>query len=113
MAVNGNYGGNPNYPSPLRPNIYKPVDFNQEHETWIGKATYDLQEVTDEDFVQANGLWEVLGRQPGQQDNFVRNVSTHLQAAKPEVRERTYGMFGRVNPILGQRIKDATEQLAK
>ena len=45
--------------------------------------------MTDENFVQAKGLWDVLGRTPGQQDNLVRNLSGHLKAAKPEVRAET------------------------
>lgn len=111
--MNGNSGANPNYPSTLQPNIYKPVDVYQQHETWVGQAVYDLQPVTDEDYVQANGLWEVLGRTPGQQDNFVYNVSSHLFAAQQTVRERTYGMFAKVNANLGQRIRESTEAAVK
>lgn len=69
--------------------------------------------VTDEDFVQANGLWQVLGRQPGQQDNFVKNVSVHLCNAHERVRKQAYGMFRRVNADLGARIETATEALVK
>ncbi|KAH8888026.1 catalase [Thozetella sp. PMI_491] len=113
MTINGNWGSNPNYPSPIRPNIYEDVDVNQEHETWVGKAVYALQPVTDEDYVQANALWGVLSRTPGQQDNLVHNVASHLHRAIPEVRERTYGMFSQVNTTLSQRIRDETEGLAK
>jgi catalase len=109
-TVNGNYGSAPNYPSPLKPNIYKQVDVNLSHEEWVGKATYNLQEVTDEDFVQAKGLWDVLGRTEGQQNNFVHNVAVHLFGAVKEVRERTYGMFGRVDADLGRRIERETEK---
>jgi catalase len=75
MAVNGNYGANPNYPSSFRNMTFKPVKPSQEHEKWAGAAIAQQIPVTDEDFVQPNGLWEVLGRTPGQQDNFVTNVS--------------------------------------
>jgi catalase len=109
-AVNGNYGSDPGYPSPLRPNEYTPVDVHIGHEEWVGRATYDLQEVTDEDFVQAKGLWDVLGRTPGQQQNLVHNVAVHLFGAVPEVRRRTYGMFSRVDGDLGRRIEEATEE---
>jgi catalase len=112
MAINGNGGLAPNYPSPIKPNVYKAVDVNQEHENWVGKAVYNLQPVTDEDYVQANGLWEVLGRTPGQQDNLVRNVATHLFAAIPEVRKRTYVMFAKVNPDLGKKIEVLAEKIA-
>lgn len=67
-------------------------------------------EVTDKDFVQARGLWEVLGRTEGQQENFVRNVAGHLKGARGETRERTYGMFGRVDGELGRRVREETER---
>jgi catalase len=111
-VVMGNYGSAPNYPTPLAPLTYKPVDENIAHEEWIGKATYDLQEVTDEDFVQADWLWGVLGRQEGQQRNFVHNVAVHLYGAIQEVRERTYGMFDRINAELGLRVREETEKEA-
>ena len=112
MAVNGNWGSDANYPSPLRPNTYKPVEPSQEHETWSGHAVKNLQPVTSEDYVQANGLWEVLGRTPGQQENLVHNISSHLFAAVKEVRERTYDMFDKVNADLGSRLRHATEKAA-
>jgi catalase len=110
MAVNGNYGANANYPSSLSPNTYRPVDVNQEHETWVGKAVHALQPVNDDDYVQASALWEVLGRTQGQQDHFVYNVSSHLFAAKDEVRRRTYEMFSKVSEDLGQLIRNTTEK---
>ncbi|TVY50813.1 Catalase [Lachnellula cervina] len=112
MAVNGNYGANPNYPSSYRGMTYKPVKPTNEHEKWAGAAVMDLSEVVTEDYVQAKGLWDVLGKQPGQQDNFVGNVSGHLSAAKEDTRKRTYEMFGRVDQELGKRISEATEKLA-
>ena len=68
--------------------------------------------VTEEDFVQPAALWEVLGRQPGQQDNFVGNVAGHLSGAKEAVRRRTYEMFRKINLDLGKRIEAETEKLA-
>ncbi|KAI9673390.1 MAG: peroxisomal catalase A [Caeruleum heppii] len=112
MAVNGNYGANPNYPSSFRPMAYKPVEPSEQHTKFIGTATNFRQEVVDEDYVQAAGLWNVLGRQPGQQDNFVGNVAGHLSAAKPEVRRKTYQMFAKVDATLGSRIEKATEEKA-
>jgi len=112
MAVNGNYGANPNYPSSYRQLSYKPVKATNEHEKWAGAATSTLFEVTPEDYVQAKGLWDVLGRTPGQQDNFVGNVSGHLAAAKEDTRQRTYEMFSRVDKELGARIATETEKLA-
>ena len=90
---------------------FKPVKPSQEHEKWAGAAVAQQIPVSDEDFVQPNGLWEVLGRTPGQQDNFVRNVAGHLCAAKEPTRKRTYDLFRRVNKVLGARIEQETEKL--
>lgn len=111
MAVDGNYGANANYPSSYRPLTYRAnANPTTAHETWAGQAvTAVFAEVSPEDYVQANGLWEVLGRTPGQQDNFVHNVAVHLCGAVEDTRRRTYGMFGRVNPELGRRIAEETE----
>ncbi|KAJ6013758.1 hypothetical protein N7540_008349 [Penicillium herquei] len=109
MNVNGNYGANPNYPSTFRPLAYKPVKASQEHEKWTGAVLAEQMPVTDEDYVQANGLWQVLGRQSGQQENLVKNISGHLCGAHERVRKQTYEMFRRVNKCLGARIEEATE----
>lgn len=85
---------------------------SQEHEKWAGAAVAQQIPVTDEDFVQPNLLWEVLGRTPGQQENFVNNVAGHLSAAKEPTRQRTYEMFTHINKDLGQRIEKATEEKA-
>ncbi|KAI0536733.1 catalase [Xylaria digitata] len=110
MAVNGNYGANPNYPSTSRPLTYKPEI--RGHEAWAGEVVNDLfGEVKPEDYEQANGLWEVLGRAKGQQANFVNNVAGHLSGARQDVRRRTYEMFSRVNKELGQAITAETEKI--
>ena len=111
MAINGNYGANPNYPSTYRAMTYKPVKPSQEHEKWAGAAVAQQLPVTDEDFVQPRRLWaHVLARQPGQQDRLVANVAIHLAAAQPSVRRRTYIMFARIEPDLGRRVETETEQ---
>jgi catalase len=109
MAVKGNAGSRPNYPSSFEP-IPKPRVFAPTQEQWSGQATNFQFEVKDEDFVQATALWNVLGRQPGQQGNFVHNVASHLNTAERSVRERTYGMFSKVDKELGERIEAATEK---
>lgn len=109
-----NYGAAPGYQSSFYPITYKPATpHTSPHERWVGAATNFTSTVTDADYEQANGLWIVLGKTPGQQDSFVYNVSVHLKDAKPEVREKTYGMFNKVNPHLGRRIMEATEKRAK
>jgi catalase len=114
MAVNGNYGHNPGYTSSYRQMSYKPVHPSNGHEVWTGEAVNKVfGEVTAEDYVQADGLWKVLGRTPGQQDNLVHNVAVHLSGARQETRERTYGMFEKVNAEVGRRIRDETEKNVK
>lgn len=66
--VNGNYGANPNYPSSYRELTYNKFSPTNEHEKWSGAAVLNLPEITAEDYVQATGLWNVLGKQPGQQE---------------------------------------------
>lgn len=82
----------------------EPVKLSQEHESWVGAAVAQQLPVTEEDFVQAAILWEVLGKQPGQQDNLVGNVAVHSSAAKPAVRNRTYEVFTKINRDLGKRV---------
>jgi len=108
--AHGNYGSEPNYPSSFRPISYPPKEkTNPEAEFWEGKITPFIWELTDADFIQARDLWRVLGRQEGQQENFVGNVAEHLSQAREQVRRRVYGMFGRVDGELGRRIEERTE----
>ena len=114
MAINGNYGAMPNYPSTSLPTRLRPRDKTSgesgEHEVWTGSASRVQFEVTEEDYVQACALWQVLGRQEGQQEHLINNVSSHLKNAKPDVRERTYAMFSKVDRDLGAWLSKATEE---
>ncbi|KAM3519476.1 hypothetical protein MY4038_009776 [Beauveria bassiana] len=75
MNVSGNYGAHPNYTSSLQPLTYKAARPTVTHEAWAGYAVNALfGEVSDEDFVQARGLWAVLGKTAGQQESFVSNL---------------------------------------
>jgi len=86
----GNYGPDPNYVrSSLRPVNYKAFSSDVAHDEWVGKVTNFTTEVTDEDFVQARMLWNVLGKQEGQQDSFIANLGGHLKTALPEVQKET------------------------
>ena len=119
-----NYGADPNYVgSSLRP--IKHLEMNPQHDKWVGDVTSFTSDVTDEDFVQATSLWNVLGRTPGQQDNFVRNLSSHLKGAKPDIQVEAIseeesvidqnfrsanleiGTFARVSDDLAQRLTQA------
>ena len=112
MAVRGNSGSKPAYPSSFEP-VKLPEKWTPIHETWSGQVVTERLEVTDEDYVQSTWLWEVLGRTPGQQDNLIYNVSSHLKGAHEVVRKRTYEMFGKVDKELGRRIEAATEKAVR
>ncbi|EPY51580.1 catalase [Schizosaccharomyces cryophilus OY26] len=114
MNVTDNQGSMPNYPSSLQPLAKEYHEPNEKHEKWVGEVTYHMDEITDIDFEQPRAFWlNVLGKKPGQQDNFVKNVAGHLSGALPEIRERQYKVFGRVHHNLGERIREATEKVAK
>lgn len=88
----GNYGPDPNYVrSSLRPMKY--TGANTTHDEWVGKIAAFTSEVTDEDFVQARGMWKVLGTQKGEQTRFAKNVSDHLHLAIEAVQEETVSEF--------------------
>ena len=112
MSIDGNFGANPNYIASDRPVKFKKTANSEAHEQWTAHALTFMHQVTDEDFVQPNELWKVLGKQPGQQDHLVYNISVHLSNARKDIRERQYGVFDRVNPDMAKKIKEATEALA-
>ncbi|KAK5989051.1 Catalase [Cladobotryum mycophilum] len=121
MNFTENYGDDPNYVgSMLRPTAFKPAgnagqgfkltSTFTEHEKWVGEVTNYTTEVGPEDFEQATAFWEVLGRQPGQQDNFVGNVAEHISGTtSPELRTKVYELFSHVDKELASRIRDATK----
>ncbi|EEB09605.1 catalase [Schizosaccharomyces japonicus yFS275] len=113
MNVGANQFDLPNYPSSTQKLDKEKNEPDAEHERWIGKVTYHMDELTDVDFEQPRALWKLMGKQKDQQDHFVYNVSVHLCNAIPNVRERQYGVFSRVDPELGKRIREATEAEAK
>jgi catalase len=92
-----NYGGDPNYVrSGLRLVALKGqvgAKGVSQHDKWVGEVAGFTSEVVDDDFVQPRGLWEVLGRTEGQQENFVANVADNLKGALPEVQKETFGKF--------------------
>jgi catalase len=99
FRYNDNYGGDPNY---VRASV-KLVKFTGQsngeneaaaahHDEWIGRVSAFSSEVTDEDFVQAAALWDVMGKDK-LQDNFVYNVSQHLKDAAPHVQKGAFGKF--------------------
>lgn len=73
----------------MRPVNYKACSSDVAHDEWVGKVTNFTTEVTDEDFVQARMLWNVLGKREGQQDSFIANVGGHLKTAVMRVQKET------------------------
>ncbi|EON97376.1 putative catalase protein [Phaeoacremonium minimum UCRPA7] len=115
MNTTNNYGSDPNYVrSALRPVNFSGSKYSMirfavgEHQQWVSGAIAGYtSEVIDEDFEQARMFWDVLARQPGQQDNLALNVAAHLGKALPEVQKETIKMFARVNLELANRVKTA------
>ncbi|KAI0003935.1 heme-dependent catalase [Xylariaceae sp. FL0662B] len=106
-----NLGSKPNY-YPASSETYPPAPqyAQPDEECWVGPVVDWQSEVVDADFDQARKFWQdELGSQTGQQENFINNVANHLRSASSDVRTKTYEMFTRVDPDLGQRIQDATE----
>lgn len=103
MNFSDNYGADPNYVgSSLKPTKFyqevNPVRANSlsvltEHEKWVGEVTNFTTQITDEDFVQPAGLWNVIKKEPGHQDRFFGNVAVHLSQVKHQrLRNDVYGM---------------------
>ena len=67
---------------------------------------------TDADFVQPREFWEVLGRQQGQQQNFIYNVAVDLAMAVKKVRQQTYDTFRRIDKHLAEWLEKDTEAMA-
>ena len=88
-------GKQPSYfPSFLGPKIAQTDQFDQtEHEKWLGKVTAFESHVTHADFVQPREFWKDLGKEEGQQKNFVGNVSSVLSLVKEDIRKETYSML--------------------
>lgn len=116
MNVNGNLGSEPNYLATNKSYQYiqqdKPIQ--QHQEVWYGPATPVHWATTagDIDYVQARRLYKVLGKQPGQQKALAHNISVHVAGACPEIQDRVFAMFFRVDKDLGEKIKSETLSLS-
>ncbi len=106
MNATDNYGGDPNYVnSSLAPVAFKKSYgvagvADEKHERWVGSVSWYVSEVTDEDFVQARLFWEMLGKQAGEQEAFISNVSGHLSGAIPSIQDATFGTQPSPSPVL-------------
>ncbi|KAB8079413.1 catalase-like domain-containing protein [Aspergillus leporis] len=120
MRFDDNYGGDPNYVgSSLQPTRFyqevkgtgaNRVSVLTEHEKWVGEVTDFQTHITDNDFVQPAGLWEVIGKEPGHQERTVGNLAAHLKSVRsPQLRSEVYALFGKVNRDLGENLRKVTE----
>ena len=91
MNFSRNYDGDPNYVrSSIKPLKYltkaghhDKITKGQlasltEHERWVGEVCSFTSEVEKDDFVQAERLWDVLGKEAGHQGRYVSNVASHV-----------------------------------
>jgi catalase len=124
MRFDSNYGADPNYVgSTLQPTHFKTeesgvtsqsLSVHTDHEKWVGEVSTYTSQITDEDFVQPAGLWELLGREPGHQDRVIHNLAGNISGVKsPKLRDGVYELFGRVNRDLGDKLRKATEAKVK
>lgn len=115
-----NYGGDPNY---IRSTL-KEVNFagklgsqgfstGCDHDNWAGQTAAFTSEVTDDDFVQATMFWEMLGKQPGQQEALVGNLVADIGGAIPRIQAATVDMFARVHKDLGKALRDGLAKNTK
>lgn len=111
MTVNGNYGSVPNYPSSFGSVDYR-VDAtnNDAHEKWVGEAKFFHWGATDKDYEQALEMWNVF-KKTNQVDAFIRNVSTNINAAIPDIQKRVIEYFGRVSPEISSLLSKALAKL--
>lgn len=132
-TMNGNYGSDPDYVfSELRPvsqskRVQIPL---QEH--WDGKVSSFATKLSDNDFVQARNLWQIICKEEKGKEHFLYNIIPTLQdipaTLRKEVLSKSYPpmreryaykrwkangraeYFGRVDPSLQKCLE---EDLAK
>ncbi|RDW63355.1 catalase [Coleophoma cylindrospora] len=109
-SIKGNYGADPVYVRSSLKKIQPGPKINL-HEEWVGQVVAYSSEVEDDDFVQARDMWNVLGKEEGQQEILVCNVAGNVKAAIPRVRAETIAMFSRVDAGLGKRIEQKVAEL--
>ena len=105
MNFTSNYGDDPNYVGArIKPLKFKPGSQQEARSTQdkgvrttldhasAGMPTSFASEITDKDFEQATGLWQLMGKQEGAQGRFVNNVAAHVSGVQREwIRREVYG----------------------
>ncbi|WOO83124.1 Peroxisomal catalase [Vanrija pseudolonga] len=113
MRYMTNYGSDPSYVN----SALVPVQFESEigasgysighDEVMVGRVAGYASEVTDDDFVQARAMWDVLGCHSGEQEDFVDNVVDSLLGVVASLQKGAIEMFARVDPALAKAIASA------
>jgi catalase len=80
-------------------------------DAWTGKVQGFESSIDQSDFVQPKELWKSFLRDPPMAQHFICNVASNLCMAIKCVRERTYDVFGEIDPDLRKDIEEATEKL--
>ncbi|CDK27171.1 unnamed protein product [Kuraishia capsulata CBS 1993] len=117
MTTTDNLGATPNYA-----NAYdQPVKYAETaktsnktpEETFTGEVVKFHWGVVDYDYVQPRALWQkVLAKQPGGQATLVKNLSGHVANANEYIQDRVFELFGRVDPKLGEQLRDAVLKIS-
>lgn len=115
MCVNGNLGPTPNYANayncPVQYNAKAKPSGDKPDEEYSGEVVPFHWTVTDYDYVQPGKLWDVLGREPGEQEALIHNVATNAINANDEIQERVCEYFGKANPEIGVSLHRALQEL--
>lgn len=91
-AINGNYGGDPNYVrSSFRKIKEGPVDVAHDQYTAAKVGEY-IDSVNEDDFQQARDLWNIFLEQKEDQI-FIDNVAGNLSKALPNVQKETISEY--------------------
>ncbi|KAL7409654.1 catalase-like domain-containing protein [Mrakia frigida] len=114
MNVNGGGGSMPNYPASANALTYaqRPYNLADIADPLDGPGVSVFESEMEElDYEQPRALWEKVFDE-GAKERFVENVSGHMSGiTRPEVTERQLGVFSRVSPDLGERLKKALAEL--
>jgi catalase len=107
-----NQGERPNYLSSVDPIKFTghPVDLNDTHGHFVGKAVSFLSTIRPEDFNAPRVLWEKVFDEPAR-ERWVSNASGHMENIrdnKEEIIKRMISIFREVSEDLASRMEKAT-----
>lgn len=110
-TINGNYGAEPDY---VRSSFRKLAPTSNpetyDHDQWVGQAVAFTSDVTDRDFEQSRDFWEMLKKEEGGKEGFLKNLLPHLGKADAEVQKETVKMFARVSEDLSKLIEEGLQK---